>query len=254
MRFNSKRIELFEKKSLNEISKAVAACHEEKIVKGKDILEEKMQHEKTNPFYWNALGTCYYLNNEIPKALFFIDLANESLVNYKGNDKKLAEASIENNVGLIHLKMQRFNEAFDSFKKASELAPNMLTPKINQAQIHLEFGQNEKAIEILKALDQKARGDIDILYSLSLAYFRIQDYDKSFNTMIRIDRNYLNRADIVGLYAMNLMKKNRLQEAKAILEKRMIAGEFETRNKRILDNVIDLIKLATKEQESKKVN
>jgi tetratricopeptide (TPR) repeat protein len=247
-RFNSTRIDRFEKKNLNnDISKATAACHEEKFFKGKSLLEERMQKEKTNPFYWTALGTCYFLENDIAKANFFYDLASESLKTYKESDKNLAEANIVNNQGLIHLKYKRFNEAFDAFKKASALVPNFLTPKINLAQIHLEFNQDQKVVDLLGNI---AKNDIDMLYSLSLAYYRLGMFEQSFNTMIKIDRNYLNRPDIVGLYALNLSKKNRLIDAKAILEKRIVADEFESRNKMILDNISTLIK----EREDKKAN
>lgn len=255
MRFNSSRIDAYNKKSLNEISKSVAACHEEKFKKGKDALEIRMQQEKTNPFYWNALGTCYYLNDEIPKALFYFELATESLSKYKNRDKLIAEASIENNIGLIHLKYKRYNEAYDSFKKANLLVPNMLTPKINLAQIELEFNHNDKVISLLKQVDDTSNGinDTDVLYSLSLAYFRNHDYENSYKSISRIEKDYLNRPDVVGLYALNLIKKNRLIEAKAILEKRIIAYEFESRNKIILDNVNDLIKSNDKKLDTQPV-
>lgn len=249
-RFNSSRIDVFEKKSMSDLTKAIAACHAEKFYKGKTALEDKMQQEKSNPYYWTALGTCYYLQNEISKALFFFDLASESLKNYKNSDKSFLEANIENNIGLIHLKNKRFNEAFDSFKKASVLAPNVYTPKINMAQIFLEFNQNERAVDLLAPIESKTKGDVDVLYSLALAYYRLGNFEKSFMTMIKIDRSFLNRADVVGLYALNLMKKNRLIDAKQILEKRIVANEFEDRNKQILESVNDSIK----ELEKKKAN
>jgi hypothetical protein len=46
----------------------------------------------------------------------------------------------------------------------------------------------------------------------------------------------------VGLYAYNLMKKNRLIEAKTILEKRLYAKEYDERNELILDEVNQRIK------------
>ena len=39
------------------------------------------------------------------------------------------------------------------------------------------------------------------------------------NNIILVNKEYLNRPDIVGLYAYNLMKKNKLEEAKEILER-----------------------------------
>jgi tetratricopeptide (TPR) repeat protein len=250
MRYNSARINSFEKKSKSNIAKAQAACHEEKFYKGKSILENQMHQEKNNPFYWNAVGTCYYLEDFPQKALFYFNLANESLKKYNGIDRDLAEANIQNNLGLLNLKFQRFNEAFDCFNAASNLAPNLLTPKINLAQVYLEFDQNLRAINVLETIENKSHGDVDVLYSIALAQYKLNEFDKSFYTISKINPTYLNRADIVGLYAMNLMKKNRYEDAKSILEKRNIAQEFESRNRNILESVTEIIK----EQAKKKVN
>ncbi len=73
-------------------------------------------------------------------------------------------------------------------------------------------------------------------------HFRLNDLNKSFNYVTKINKDYLNRADIVGLYAYNLMKKNRLEEAKLILEKRLYANEYNKRNELILDEVNQKIK------------
>ena len=83
------------------------------------------------------------------------------------------------------------------------------------------------------------------MYSLSLIYFRKNDFDKSFSSINRIKKNYLNRPDIVGLYAFNLMKKNRLTEAKEIIEKRIYADEFDNRNKMLLEEINQKIKERT---------
>lgn len=241
MRYNSERLLKFEKNNKDAIQLANSSCHQEKFVKGKDLLEEKMQTEKSNPFYWNALGTCYMLDDAYTKAIFFYELGMESLENYKAVDRNLAEATLTNNLGLIHLKFKRFNEAFDAFSKASQLAPNAITPKVNMAQIFLEFNQNDRAIDTLKSIDNNS-SDTDLLYNLALAYYRKGESDKAFSTLLKVHKDSLNRADIVGLYASCLLKKNRTQEAKVILEKRVIATEFENRNKIILEEVNDKIK------------
>jgi tetratricopeptide (TPR) repeat protein len=241
-RYNSKRIELYDKKNSDDISKAIAACHEEKFTKGKSLLEDKMQKEKANPFYWNALGTCYLLEEETAKAMYFFNLGIDSLKNYSDTNKNLAEANILNNLGLIQLKYKRYTDAFSSFQKANTLAPKLLTPKINMSQVMLEFNQNQRAITLLKEVLTIAPKDIDVLYFLSLANYRMENFDDSYKYISFIDRDYLNRADIVGLYALNLIKKNKLIDAKEIIEKRHIASEFEIRNKKILDEVLELIK------------
>jgi tetratricopeptide (TPR) repeat protein len=256
MRYNTNRLETMAGTEQDFISKALLACHQQKIMKGKGILEQEMHKNKTNAFYWNALGTCYSLNKEFQKALFFYDLGVEALPMTKADTKVIAEATLANNIGLIHLNFKRYNEAYDSFKKANSLVPNFFTPEFNMAQLYVEFNENDKALAILKKLETKNPDDIDLLYSLSLIYYRKNEMDKSYNAINRIKKDYLNRPDIVGLYAYNLMKKNRLVEAKEIIGKRLYANEYDNRNKILLEEIDQKIKeqskLQDKEQKSKK--
>jgi tetratricopeptide (TPR) repeat protein len=251
MRYNSNRLAAIDTTKRDFISQALIACHQDKMMKGEGILEEKMHQNKTNPFYWNALGTCYSLSKDYTKAIFYYELGLEATrannKDFNDSQKKLAEAVISNNLGLIHLNFKRYDEAFDAFKKANTIVPNYFTPEFNMAQLYVEFNENNKAMDILKKLETKNKDDIDLLYSLSLVSFKKNELDKSFQYITRIHGDYLNRADIVGLYAYNLMKKNRLVEAKAILEKRLYAPEYNKRNEMILDEVNKMIKELPKE-------
>ncbi len=237
MRYNTNRLDTMEGAEKDFISKALLACHQKKFTKGLGLLEVEMHKNKTNPFYWNALGTCYSLSKNFTKALFYYDLGNEALPMIKDQSKTIAEATIANNIGLIHLNFNRQTEAYESFKHSSELVPNFFTPQFNIAQLYIEFNENDKALEILKKLEVKNPSDIDLLYSLSLIYYRKNDLNKSFETIQRVKTDYLNRPDIVGLYAYGLMKKNRLAEAKNIIEKRLYADEYNERNKIILEEI-----------------
>ena len=251
MRYNTNRLAAIDSSKRDFISLALIACHQERIVKGQGILEEKMHQNKTNPFYWNALGTCYNLSKDYTKAIFYYELGLEATragnKDFNDSQRKLAEAVISNNLGLIHLGFKRYNEAYDAFKKANTIVPNYFTPDFNLAQLFIEFNENNKALDILKKLEAKNNQDIDLLYSLSLVHYKLNNLDMSFNYITRIHQDYLNRADIVGLYAYNLMKKNRLVEAKAILEKRLYAPEYNQRNEMILDEVNKKIKELPKE-------
>jgi len=246
MRYNTNRLANLENSKKGFITQALIACHQNKFVKGLSILEDKMHESKTNPFYWNALGTCYSLSKELTKSVFFYELGLEAArsnnKDLPDSQKKIAEAVLINNLGLIHLTYKRYDEAYDAFKKSNLLAPNFFTPEFNLAQLYLEFNENNKALDLLKKLESKNNEDIDLLYSLSLAYFRKNDLESSYTYINKIHKDYLNRADIVGLYAYNLMKKNRLPEAKAILEKRLYASEYNQRNELILDEVNQKIK------------
>lgn len=251
MRYNSNRLAAMDSPKRDFISLSLISCHQQKMTKGEGLLEEKMQQNKTNPFYWNALGTCYSLSKDYTKAIFYYELGLEATrsgnKDFNDNQKKLAEAVISNNIGLIHLTFKRYNEAYDAFKKANTIVPSYFTPDFNMAQLYIEFNENAKALEILKRLEAKNNEDIDLLYSLALIHFRLNDMDKSYQYISRIQRDYLNRADIVGLYAYNLMRKNRLVEAKTILEKRLYAPEYNKRNELILDEVNQKIKDMPKE-------
>ncbi|NOT78586.1 MAG: hypothetical protein HOP07_06235 [Bacteriovoracaceae bacterium] len=257
MRYNTNRLAGLESTNKNFISLALIACHQDKISKGLSLLEASMHENKSNPFYWNAVGTCYTLSKDLTKGIFYYELgleaARESNKALSESNRKTAESVITNNLGLIHLKFKRFDDAFDSFKKSNLLTPNYFTPQFNTAQLFIEFNENNKALTILKNLETKNSADIDLLYSLALIYYRKNDYDTSFSYVSKIQADYLNRADIVGIYAFNLMKKNKLVEAKAILEKRLYANEYNRRNELILEEVNQKIKDLPKEEQNKQI-
>ena len=78
MRYNVDRLEKTSTNSKNPILNALVACHEEKFTKGLNLLQENMEKNKTNPFYWNALGNCFYLQNNYAKAIFYYNMGLES--------------------------------------------------------------------------------------------------------------------------------------------------------------------------------
>lgn len=242
MRYNTNRLDKTESSEKHFISKALISCHQKKYTKGFNLLEDEMHTNKTNPFYWNALGTCYSLSKDYTKAQFFYDLGIEALTSMKNQDKAIAESMISNNTGLIHLQFNRYTEAYESFKRSSELLPSAMTPQFNMAQLHIEFNENDKALDILKKLEARNPNDIDLLYSLALVHYRKNDLNKSFEAIQRVKPDYLNRPDIVGLYAYNLMKKNRLAEAKNIIEKRLYADSYDQRNKILHEEINQRIK------------
>ncbi len=248
MRFDTKRIDQADSTAKDSITKAMLACHAHKFIKGMGLLEQQMQQNKTNPFYWNALGSCYLLSQNFSKALFFYNVGLEAAGAQKNPDQNLAQASIYNNIGLIHLNFQRYNEAYDMFSKSLSFSQYLITPQFNLAQLYVEFNLDDKALAIVKSLETKNPNDIDLLYLKSLIYFRKNDFANSLNELKKIKSEYLNRADIVGLYAYNLLLDKKIEEAKSIIEKRSYANEFNERNKLISVKINDEIK----EQKAKK--
>ena len=242
MRFDSKRIDLADATTRDNIAKALLACHAKKFFKGMSLSENEMQQNKNNPFYWNALGSCYYLSENFTKALFFYNVGIEAAQTTNFFDNSLALASIYNNIGLIHLEYKRFNEAFDMFIKSSTISPSLITPHFNLAQLYVEFNFDDKALLILKNLEAKNPNDIDLLYLKSVVYFRKGNYTNSLAELKKIQQDYLNRADIVGLYAYNLLIDKKLEEAKNIMDRRTYANEYNERNKLISEKINEEIK------------
>lgn len=231
MRYNTHRIDTEYLKESGLLSKAILSCHQGKFTKGLSILEGIMNENKENSLYWNALGTCYFLNKEFSKSLFFYQTGIEALKFSKLSSQKNIKALLYNNIGLLHLSFSRFNEAFDFFNQAESISPDLLTPKYNLAQLHLEFGNTDEALRILKSLFQQNKNDIDILYSLALIYLQKNDFKTSFSYIRYIDPDYLNRSDIVGIYALNLIEQDKLLEAQTILKKQQLSFEYDHRNK-----------------------
>lgn len=248
MRFDTKRIDQADSATNDNIKKAMLACHASKFIKGMGILEDEMQQNKNNPFYWNALGSCYLLSKNFSKALFFYNVGLEAASAQKSIDSNLAQASIYNNIGLIHLQFKRYNEAYDMFTKSSSFSQTLITPQFNLAQLYVEFNFDDKALSLIKKLEAKNLNDIDLLYLKSVIYFKKNDYTNSLLELRKIKADYLNRSDIVGLYAYNLLLDKKLEEAKNIIEKRTYADEYNERNKLVSEKISEEIK----EQKAKK--
>lgn len=251
MRYNVDRLEKLSISSKNPIINALISCHEEKFTKGLNLLQENMEKNKTNPFYWNALGNCFYLQNNFAKAIFYYNMGLESS-RQKQNEaiSSKATALINNNMALIHLKNDRIDDAFELLTEAIKLDKKLFTPQFNQAQILLEFNKTNQAMDIFMGLLNSNPRDIDLLYSVALGYFKMGKLDESYKYITKINQDYLNRPDIVGLYAYNLLNKGRLAEAKTILEKRLYSKEYNKRNEEILE----LVNAKIKDAKSSQVN
>ncbi len=233
------------------ITSALSLCHQNNQSDGLLKLEKVMTNEKTNPFYWNALGICFALSNKPLKANFYYDLGIEALSSYKGSDKKQIEAAILNNIGLIHLSFKRFNDAFSLFKKAEKLSPLNFSIQGNIAQVLLEFKYDDKALAILEKLENTKSGDRDVLYSIALIYSRKNDFENALLALSKIKPQETTRADVSGIYAYNLVKTNQLQLAFNVIKNRQSADEYNSRNK-ILEKEISAKYEEFKEKEKEK--
>lgn len=226
--------------SPSNISKSLAACHQKDYSEGKENLEKYMSLEKANPIYWNAIGICYALSGDLEKANFFYNIGLESLMLYKAHDRNQAESALRNNIGLIHLNYNRYNDAYMAFTAALKLSPDLFEVQLNLSHLYLQFKHDDKALIILKNLENFRPGDVDVITSLALIYARSNEYEKALLTLSKINNENTSRPDIAGIYSYNLLKANQVSEASAMIDKRTKQDEYEGYNLRnkILENQI----------------
>jgi tetratricopeptide (TPR) repeat protein len=229
------------------INESLSACHNKAISTGKQTLEKVMNNEKNNPLYWNALGVCYSLTNQKTKATYYFELGLEAVESYKADDKKQIEAALYNNLGLIQLSYNKYNDAYFYFKKAETIAPDLYNIQLNLSQLFLQFNYDDRALAILYKLESLRPGDTEVLYSLALIYARKNDYEKALVTLSKINAEEISRPDISGLFAYNLLRTNQLNEAESIMQKRRnneLYQDYNARNK----NLVSEIEAKLKEQ------
>lgn len=214
LRYSSKRFEIVQSKG-NSIQTAVTYCHQGDYTKGLELLKVNLKKEKENPNYWNHLGTCYYLNNQLAKAKYYFQISLEKGIEKGQKNSNFLPAY--NNLGLVYLKLRSYEDALTNFKLA-DAKGKLLTPKFNMLQLYLMFGQLDKAYQLGSYLYRKSPLDVDIISSLGTIHLLKAEYKVANQYFQKLDKKYLDREDISGHYAIVLYKLGKLEEAKRMLQ------------------------------------
>lgn len=248
--FNEETLLRFNSVAIKELSKStdiklasLAKCHQGDSKEALKDLKDVYQNYKNNAIYWNVVGTCYYLNEENAKASFYFQHA----LGLKKTTNSLKAYSF-NNLGVILLKQRHYDQAFEMFSKSHKLNSNLVTPRFNLAQLHIQFGQIEEASRILNSLFEKNPEDIDVLSSLAVIALIDKKYQKAISIYERIGEEEMERSDIAGFYALALYKNGQFKKAKVVLEQQNVSTEkaFYQLNRELAS----LIKTAIKNSES----
>ncbi len=193
--------------------KALAAkCHLQNYEEALTEFKKGLKKNEKNPEYWNHIGNCYFLKGESAKAAFYYDLSIETSASLKR-----PYAPAHNNRGVLYFKKRFYQEALDSFRSASSLAPQLLTPRFNLAHIYLKFGLLSKAHAEIRRLKAANSEDTDLLFlmgSLALVENRIKDAIAYFE---RIDSKHRDRQDISNHYALALYLAGNYEKAKDVM-------------------------------------
>lgn len=139
-----------------------------------------------------ALGGLYTENNNFERANSIFDLLDSKY----GVNETTAIASIQSLVSA-----KKFDEALEKAIQLTENKPDEVAYKALLAEVYSAKGENDKALEVYKALIEKNPDDPQTLLSLSDFLVREKYYDELFillNTIILNTR--ITKEDKVGLF------------------------------------------------------
>jgi len=104
------------------------------------------------------------------------------------------------------------------FKKAKKAKAFSRTPRINLANLYINFGLFDKAISELNALYNVSKKDIDILNLLGTAHLMQNDVSKSLSYFSKIDKDFFEDPRFGINYALSLYANGKEEDARDILD------------------------------------
>lgn len=192
------------------IDSSISLCYQNKFELAFKVLDKAYEKYKDHPGYWNQIGSCYLLKNELRKALLYY---NKSL------GIKSDYAPAVNNFGVLYLKDGKDQLAIEAFRKAAEINSFSLTPIFNLSHIYLKYGALNKAYNILSVLYKKNKDDVDVISALASYNLMIGNIKNALKFYELIDDDYLVRSDISLNYAYALRLNNNKEEALSVFRK-----------------------------------
>jgi tetratricopeptide (TPR) repeat protein len=191
------------------ISKIISLCYQQEFKQAELVMDTIYKKYKSHPSYWNQIGTCYFLQNNLRKALLYYNKA-------RSFSKRYAPAI--NNLGVIYQKQGLEQKALLAFKKASQLSSFSLTPVFNLAQIYLKYGFSRRARKLLEVLLIKGAQDHEALTGIAVSYLQENKLTKALEYFNKIPNNKKSSAEIGINYSLTLKLLGHNQQAISAFE------------------------------------
>lgn len=186
----------------------ITSCYRRDFDKGLKIFKKNYRKYKSHPGYWNLLGTCYYLQGKLRKALLFYNKSRDTRKNY---------APPINNIGVIYQYQGLEQKALAAYKKASEVGGFSMTPMFNMGQLYLKYDLVKDAKRIYQQLVKKNNFDKDAVSGLAMCYLKEGKYTSAINLYAGLDPR-VRRSPGVGInYSLALHNSGRNKDAKTVL-------------------------------------
>ena len=208
-RVDERSLGSLQKSDADPVAKALAFCYAGNYTQANSIIDESFDEYKSHPSYWNAIGTCYFLQGQISKSLLYYNKSRSIDENY---------APAINNIGVIYQRQGFSQRALKSFEQASEKNNFSSTPAFNLAQLYLQNGFASKAREILMGLHSANDDDVDVLNGLAMSFLLEGDSRRAVSFFGRIPRSEHRQAHIGLNFAIALKIVGRDKDAETIFK------------------------------------
>ncbi len=165
------------------------------------------------PTYWNAIGLCYYIQNNNYSAKIFFNKALEIKSNF---------APAKNNLGLIAIRERNWFVARDQFKAAARINPSSQVSNFNLGRLYLAFGHGEKAITHFSRVKDKNFYNKNVVGKHAMAYSMSGKHQKAISLFSKTSSS----SEAMKLFkSYSYAKLGKKQEAKTIISTMQVRPE-----------------------------
>lgn len=161
---------------------ASGLCYLGQSNEGLKKLDQIYPKYKSNPSYWNQMGSCYLGMNKIRKAKIFYNKALSLNKNY---------TPAINNLGVVYIKEGKHGKALAAFNQVLKLRSQSKTAKYNLSTLYIQFGLFDKAENYLKQIISKGGDDKDVLLALSYSYLYRGNGNAAISILSKVPSEYL---------------------------------------------------------------
>lgn len=217
------------KKTSDKMSGIASLCHLGKTKDGLKILDDLFPKYKSNPTYWNQIGSCYYKSGDLRKAQVFYNKAISLEANY---------LPAINNIGVIYLREGKVEKAVSAFKRVLEINNSSKTAKYNLANIYIKYGLFDLAKKYMEELLRFDSKDKDVLLALSYVELYKNNPNGALSYLSRVPNQFLTRTDfsLALLFSYKISKNDKFEiVAKALLEQNLNSYE-----KKVYDSIMGI--------------
>ncbi len=165
------------------------------------------------PTYWNAIGLCYYIQNNNYSAKIFFNKALEMKSNF---------SPAKNNLGLIAIRERNWLLARDQFKAAYQINPSSQVSNFNLGRLYLAFGHGDKALTHFSRIKDKNFYNRNVLGKHAMAYSMSGKHQKAISLFSKTNSS----SESMKLFkSYSYAKLGKKQQAKAIISTMQVRPE-----------------------------